>query len=128
MIPKDLTEDIINRVRSIRGQLEGIQKMLDNGKDPEQIINQFKAAEKAVQKAQFLLLDEVYRKALAITIVEAVNACPGNCGNEEKIEFIKNQFPDIELKDLPGKINEMTKIKDNIIRFNAMESSKKKKS
>mgnify|MGYP007046303643 CR=1 FL=1 len=61
--------------------------MLDEGKDPEQINIQFKSIDKGIQKAHYLLLDEVYRKALAIGIVKAVDSCPGNCGNEDKIEY-----------------------------------------
>ncbi|NIT60528.1 MAG: metal-sensing transcriptional repressor, partial [Aliifodinibius sp.] len=75
------------RLNTIKGQIEGIAKMLQEGKDPQQILNQFKAADKGLQNAHYLLLDEVYRKALAIKIVNTVDACPGNCGNEDKIEF-----------------------------------------
>ena len=90
MLKKYLTTDIKNRLKSIKGQVNGIIKMLDEGKDPEQIIFQFKAVDKGLQKAHYLLLDDVYRKTLAIKIVNTVDACPGNCGNEEKIEFIRN--------------------------------------
>ncbi len=85
MLPDDLTKDIRTRLASIKGQVEGISKMLHEGKDPEQILNQFKAAQKGLDKAHYLLLDEVYRKALAIKIVNSVEACPGDCGNEYKI-------------------------------------------
>jgi hypothetical protein len=41
--------------------------MLEEGKDPEQILNQFKAADGALQKAHYLLLDEVFRKSRPLT-------------------------------------------------------------
>lgn len=104
MIPRDLSKDIKTRLQSISGQLNGLIKMLDENKDPEKILIQFKAAQKGLDKAHFLLLDEVYRKALAITISETVEACPGNCGNEERIEFIRKQFPDLELNSLTDKM------------------------
>ena len=85
--------------------------MLDENKDPEKILIQFKAAQKGLDKAHFLLLDEVYRKALAITISETVEACPGNCGNEERIEFIRKQFPDLELNSLTDKMKEVDELK-----------------
>ncbi len=85
--------------------------MLDENKDPEKILIQFKAAQKGLDKAHFLLLDEVYRKALAITISETVEACPGNCGNEERIEFIRKQFPDLELNSLTDKMKEIDELK-----------------
>ena len=81
--------------------------MLDEGKDPEQINIQFKSIDKGIQKAHYLLLDEVYRKALAIGIVNAVDSCPGNCGNEDKIDYLKREFPNLELSDLTDKKKEI---------------------
>jgi len=88
-LPSDLVLDIKNRLKTLSGQINGIIKMLEEGKDPEQINIQFKSIDKGVQKAHYLLLDEVYRKALAIGIVKAVDSCPGNCGSEDKIEYLK---------------------------------------
>ncbi len=128
MIPKDLTQDIINRLNTLSGQIVGIKKMLDQGKDPDQILNQFKAVDKGLQKAHYLLLDEVYRKALAIKIVKTADACPGNCGNEDKIEFIRNQFPELELDDLTKKMKEITAIQERILHYNEENQRQVKKS
>lgn len=84
--------------------------MLNEGRNHDQILNQFKAAQKGLDKAHYLLLDEVYRKALAIKIVEVVDTCPGNCGNEDKIRFIKDQFPNLDLNDLTKKMKEIYEI------------------
>jgi CsoR family transcriptional regulator, copper-sensing transcriptional repressor len=107
MIPADLTKDIKNRLSTIKGQVEGISKMIDRGDDPESILVQFKSLDKGLQKARHLLLDEVFRKSLAIKIVETVDACPGNCGKEEKIERILKEFPDFSLDDLSEKMKEI---------------------
>ena len=104
MLPSDLTKDIKTRLSTIRGQVDGIIKMLENEQDPEKIITQLKAVESGLDTAHNLLLDEVYRKALAIKIVEAANACPGNCGNEEKIEFLRTEFPQFKLDDIVHKL------------------------
>ena len=128
MLPKDLTQDIINRLNTLSGQIEGIRKMLDQGKDPDQILNQFKAVDKGLQKAHYLLLDEVYRKALAIKIVKTVDACPGNCGNEDKIEFIRKQFPELELDDLTKQMKEITAIQERISHYNEENQGQIKKS
>lgn len=117
MIPKDLTQDIKTRLQSINGQVTGLIKMLDEGRDPEKIITQFKAVQHGLDKAHFLLLDETYRKTLAIKISETVEACPGNCGNEERIEFIRQQFPDLELDNLTSKIKEISELKQKINQF-----------
>ncbi len=117
-LPSDLVFDIKTRLKTLRGQINGIVKMLDEGKDPEQINIQFKSIDKAVQKAHYLLLDEVYRKALAIGIVKAVDSCPGNCGNEDKIEYLKNEFPNIELNDLTNKLKEIQAIESRLNEYN----------
>lgn len=114
MLPKDLTQDIKTRLATIRGQVDGLVKMLDSDTDPEKIIVQFKAVDNGLDTAYNLLLDEVYRKALAMKIVEVSNACPGNCGNEEKIEFIKTQFPKFKLDEIVKKFKEITKIGEKV--------------
>lgn len=110
MLPKELTSDIKNRLKSIKGQIEGILKMLDESDDAEQILNQFKSVNSGFDKAQHLLLDEIFRKALAMKIADALDSCPGNCGQEEKIEIIRNQFPNLDLYELTDKMKEINAI------------------
>ncbi|MCB0495935.1 MAG: metal-sensitive transcriptional regulator [Cyclobacteriaceae bacterium] len=121
-LPKDLTKDIITRLKSIEGQTRGLIAMLEEDKDPEKILTQFKAVQKALDKSHFLLLDEVYRKALAIKIVETMDACPGNCGNEDRIEFIRKQFPNLEMDDLSEKMKEIAELKKRIDARNEQSS------
>ena len=118
MLPKDLTQDIKTRLSTIKGQTEGLIKMLDNEEDLEKIIIQFKAVNNGLDRAYNLMLDEVYRKVLAIKIVEATDACPGNCGNEEKIEFIKSQFPKFKLDEIVNKFKEIAKIAETVKEHN----------
>ncbi|MCJ8163269.1 metal-sensitive transcriptional regulator [Pontibacter sp. E15-1] len=110
MLPKDLTRDIKNRLKSISGQVDGITRMLDEDKSPKAILLQLKSVESALQKAHHLLLDEVYRKTLAIQIVNARNSCPGDCGNEDKIEALRRQFPDLKLEELTLKMEELEEL------------------
>lgn len=124
MLPKDLTKDLKDRLNSIKGQVEGVIKMLDESNDPSQILNQFKAVNKGFEKAQHLLLDEVFRKALAMKIAEALETCPGNCGQEEKIAIIRNQFPDLGLYELTDKMKEIEKI-DEFLQKNKDEDTMK---
>lgn len=65
MLPKELTGDIINRLHYVKSQIDGIEKMISEGKDPDKMIVQFKAAEEGLNKARFLLLDEVFKKRLS---------------------------------------------------------------
>lgn len=113
-LPKDLTKDIITRLKSIEGQIRGLQGMLEDDIDPDKVLVQFKAVQKAVDKSHYLLLEEVYRKTLAISIVEAIDSCPGNCGYEERIEFIRKQFPNLEINDLSKMMKEIVVLKQRI--------------
>ncbi len=109
-LPSELKSDIKNRLKTLSGQIQGIVKMLDEGKDPERVNVQFKSVTKGIQKAHFLLLDEVYRKALALGIVNADAACPGDCGQEDRIVGLKTEFPDISLDELIDKLKEIQMI------------------
>lgn len=113
-LPKDLTKDITTRLKSIEGQVSGLRGMLENDVDPEKVLIQFKAVQKALDKSHYLLLDEVYRKTLAINIVETMDACPGNCGDEDRVEFIRKNFPDIKTDDLSRKMKEITALRERI--------------
>lgn len=124
MLPRDLTQDIKTRLSTIGGQVNGLVKMLDNEDDPEKIITQFKAVESGLDKAYNLLLDEVFRKALASKIVEVAEACPGDCGNEEKIEFIKTQFPKFKLDETVSTLKDITRIGDRVKECNSKKSKK----
>jgi DNA-binding FrmR family transcriptional regulator len=118
MLPKDITEDVIKRIRTVKGQLGGIEKMFEDGKDPNQIINQFKAAEEALNKAHFLLLDEVFRKGLALQLADVMSACPGNCQEADKIAFLKEKFPQLELEEITDKMKEVNGINERMIKNN----------
>lgn len=107
MLHKDLTRDVKNRLNTIKGQIEGIVKMLDEDQDPQQILNQFKAVSRALETAETLLIDETFRKSLAAKISEAVQACPGNCGQEQTIESLRIQFPTLTEHELTEKMKEI---------------------
>lgn len=106
-LPKDLTRDLKTRLKSISGHLDAIVRMLDEDKSPKDILLQFRAIEGSFNNAHYLLLDEVFRKTLAIKLVQALNSCPGNCGNEEKLETLRQAFPELDLEDLSDKMTEV---------------------
>lgn len=118
MLPNELTGDLKKRLSTVRGQIEGILKMIDNDTDFDKILALFKAADQGLQKAHYLLLDEVFRKSLALKLVQVMNACPGNCQDAEKIEFIKEQFPILELDELTSKIKEINAIDKRLEQYN----------
>lgn len=124
MLPKELTTDLIKRLSMIKGQIEGIIKMFNDDKDPDQILNQFKAADQGLQKAHYLMMDEVFRKSLALKLVQVMNACPGNCQDAEKIEYMKEQFPMLEFDQLTSQIKEVHAIDKRLEKHNKNISNK----
>ncbi len=112
MIHRDITEDVVARIATIRGQLEGIIKMINTDSDPDKILIQFEAATQGLQKARHLLIDDVFRKNLALKLVNTIDACPGGgvCPYAEKIEYLRNNFPTLRLEELPSKIKEINDI------------------
>lgn len=116
MLPKELTSDIIKRLHYVKGQLDGIERMINEDKDADKIIIQFKAAEEGISKAHFLLLDEVFRKGLALKLVEVMNACPGNCQEADKIDFLRKKFPELGLDEITEKMKEVNQINERMQR------------
>lgn len=110
MLPKDLTRDLKARLKSISGQIEGIIKMLDEERTPKDILLQFRSVKSGMSKAEQLLLDEVFRKTLAIQLVKTMDACPGDCGNEERLEAFRKEFPDLKLEELTEKMEEINSL------------------
>jgi DNA-binding FrmR family transcriptional regulator len=96
MLPKDLTRDLKGRLNMLAGQLHGLVKLLDaDTTEPEKLLMQFKAVTNGLSSAEHLLLDEVFRKSLALQIVDVVGACPGDCQDAERIEQLRRQFPNL---------------------------------
>ena len=118
MLPKELTGDLVKRLNTVKGQIEAIVRMLDEETDPDKILVQFKAADQGLQKTHHLLLDEVFRKSLALKLVQVMNACPGNCQDAEKIEYMKEQFPMLEFDQLTTKIKEINAIDKRLEQYN----------
>ena len=110
MLPKDLTKDLKTRLKTLHGQIGSLLSMVEDGRSPEDILTQFRSSKKQMDDSYHLFLDEVCRKALAEKIAGLVDQCPGNCGQEEKIEFIRKQFPKLEIDDLMKKLREVDEL------------------
>lgn len=107
-----------NHLHYLKGQIEAVERMIENGKNLNDIYNQFKALQGTMDKASYILLEEILRKELALKIVRAVDACPGNCSDAEKIQFAKNEFPNLEVTKVSAIISEMDKIKERLDKLN----------
>ena len=55
-IPQETRDDIIKRLRRIEGQVRGLQKMVEEGRDCNDTLTQFAAADRALSRAGFKFL------------------------------------------------------------------------
>ena len=55
-IPDDVIEDIRRRLHRVSGQLAGIERMLDEGRECKDVVTQISAATRALEQAGFKLV------------------------------------------------------------------------
>lgn len=55
-LPDDVTTDVRRRLRRVAGQVQGLERMLDEGRDCREIVTQLSAATKALEQAGFRLV------------------------------------------------------------------------
>lgn len=63
-IDAEPTEDVIKRLRRVEGQIRGLIKMLEDGRDCTDIVTQIAAARRALDRAGFKLLSSGLRQCL----------------------------------------------------------------
>ena len=57
-LPDEVTAAVRKRLRRVAGQIGGIERMLDEGRDCKEIVTQISAATKALEQAGFQLVAE----------------------------------------------------------------------
>jgi DNA-binding FrmR family transcriptional regulator len=55
-IPEDTRDDIIKRLRRVEGQVRGLQSMIEEGRDCNDTLTQFAAANRALSRSGFKFL------------------------------------------------------------------------
>lgn len=123
MFDEPETKKLKKQLHFLKGQLEGIENMINDNRDFNEVFIQSKAVEGGVQKLIYDLLDNLLRKELAEKVVKVVNVCPGNCPDAEKIKVIHKEFPNMELKKVASIINEMEAIEKRLNKFNENKRS-----
>lgn len=118
MEPYDEIKELKKHLHYLKGQIEGVEKMIDGEKNLNDVYVQFKAIEGTLNKAFYVLLEDILRKNLALKIVKVIDACPGDCEDAEKIEFAKKEFPNMEIKKVAAIITEMEVIKRKLDKLN----------
>lgn len=55
-LPDDVTDDLRKRLRRIAGQVQGIERMLEDGRECRDIVTQISAANRALEQTGFRLV------------------------------------------------------------------------
>jgi DNA-binding FrmR family transcriptional regulator len=55
-LPDDVVDDVRTRLHRVAGQLAGIERMLDDGRECKDVVTQISAATKALEQAGFKLV------------------------------------------------------------------------
>lgn len=55
-LPEDVIAEVRRRLRRARGQIEGVERMLDEGRDCKEIVAQITAATRALEQAGLRLV------------------------------------------------------------------------
>jgi DNA-binding FrmR family transcriptional regulator len=66
-LEQQATQDVIKRLRRIEGQIGGIVRMLESGRDCADIVTQLAAASRALDRAGFKLLATGMRQCMTAT-------------------------------------------------------------
>ncbi len=77
-----------------------------------------------LSSAEHLLLDEVFRKGMALQIVDVVDACLGDCQDSGRIEELRQQFPNQTEGELTQKMRELRDIGGQLEQHNAGREKK----
>lgn len=55
-MPAEVVEDVRKRLHRVAGQIEGVERMLDEGRECRDVVSQISAATKALEQAGFRLV------------------------------------------------------------------------
>ena len=64
-LPDTTTQPVTNRLRRAQGQLAGVIRMLEEGRDCEDVVTQLAAVSKAIDRAGFALIAGGLKECLA---------------------------------------------------------------
>jgi DNA-binding FrmR family transcriptional regulator len=91
---------LVKRLHYIKGQLGGIEKMLDDDRSVKDIYGQLKAVEQALHQALYVVLDDQIKRQFAEALAQRLGACSGDCDDAKRLQFLRHEFSKLDLKEL----------------------------
>ncbi|MHB0856463.1 MAG: metal-sensitive transcriptional regulator [Anaerolineae bacterium] len=79
MLPIEAREDLIRRLRKIEGQTQGIQRMLADGRDCREVLNQLASVRAATHSVSMVLM-----KHYALSSLQS----PESCDSEKAVSDV----------------------------------------
>ncbi len=55
-LPEEVSDEVRKRLRRVAGQVQGVERMLEEGRDCKEVVGQISAATKALEQAGFRLV------------------------------------------------------------------------
>ena len=63
-VDPEVTRDVVNRLRRVRGQLDGVIAMIEDGRSCQEVVTQLAAASKALDRAGFKVVASGLKQCL----------------------------------------------------------------
>ena len=90
-----------NQVNYLRGQADGVGRMLENGSPSADVVIQLRAMRAGIDRALRLALEGSAREQLSAELRARVLACPGLCDYCDDLTAI---IDDLDLDEVVGKV------------------------
>ncbi|GEM_PF-1571711 len=100
MIGQKEKKETIKRLRYLKGQLGGIEKMLEVGRPIQEVFAQLKAVEQALHQVIYVVWDDRIKHQFAEALAKRLAACPGDCSDAERLQFLRREFSKLDLKKI----------------------------
>jgi len=108
MLSSEDKREIGHQINAMIGQLRAVQNLLEADRPAQDIYVQFKAVEGILNKALYTVLDDLFRKKLAETIVKVMDECYSeDCPHCQNIESVKKEFSKMDIGEVIRSLNEL---------------------
>lgn len=105
-------KNLSKRLHYLCGQLKGIDKMLAQNRNENDILIQLLAVESGLQKVIYQHFDELLRKSLALRINKLYEQKNLSKENLKTLDAIRKNFPYYKLRQLPKIIYQLSLIEN----------------
>lgn len=85
----DMKKDIIFRLRTIKGHIDGIEKMVEEGKTCDEILLQIAAIKSSIEKVGYSILENHAKECLVDIEKQGVNVEKVNRVIQSVLKFVK---------------------------------------